>query len=322
VSEGSLYYIRLVDSFMDSTWSSPTLIDSGGCDNPVIFEDYNYYLEMVYEKQAGESSQIKKCARSYHADEFIFETISTAELNRNPRRGPERSLSFESYHDSTWRASYTMDWYYGDFRLTSNQSTNFYNPMFLAVPQPTLNQRETYLYNLLVFESDSLEDGLEIMALMNSYYAGSSELINISNLEGDDRNPEIVISYNDSVEVAIFWEHEIDGGSEIWWATNRFVVQGGSVDDEVVLPTFDLYDNYPNPFNASTLIKYVLNENQKVGLNIWNIQGQLMVSNPARYQTAGTHIFKWDAKSLSSGVYFYSLYSEGTSITKKCLLVK
>jgi len=158
--------------------------------------------------------------------------------------------------------------------------------------------------------------------LMNSYYAGSSELINISNLEGDDRNPEIVISYNDSVEVAIFWEHEIDGGSEIWWATNRFVVQGGSVDDEVVLPTFDLYDNYPNPFNASTLIKYVLNENQKVGLNIWNIQGQLMVSNPARYQTAGTHIFKWDAKSLSSGVYFYSLYSEGTSITKKCLLVK
>ena len=321
-SEGSLYYIRHIESFMDSTWSSPTLIDSGGCDNPVIFEDYNYYLEMAYEKQVGDSNQIKKCAWSYTAGDFIFETISTVPQNRNPRRGPERSLSFESFHDSTWRATYTWSWYYSDSRLTSNQSTNVYNPMFLGVPQPVLNLRETHLYDLLVFESDSLDDGLEIMGLMNSYFDGLGELINISNLAGNDRNPAIGLYYEDSIEVAIFWEHEVDGGSEIWWATSRFFMQGGSVDNGTVLPKLELFENYPNPFNASTRIKYELHENQNVGLNIWNIKGQIVASDPVRYQSAGTHIFEWDTKSLSSGVYFYSLYSEDTSLTKKCLLVK
>jgi len=61
---------------------------------------------------------------------------------------------------------------------------------------------------------------------MNSYYDESSELINISNSAGDDRNPLLGLYHTDSVEVAIFWEHEVDGGSEIWWANDRFEMQG------------------------------------------------------------------------------------------------
>ena len=175
----------------------------------------------------------------------------------------------------------------------------------------------------MVFECDSLEDGLEIMALMNIPYEGATELINISNLAGDDRNPVISESYyGDSLEIAILWEHVIAGGREIWWARDRFAAPTGSADNEAILPTFALSDNFPNPFNAGTIIKYELNENQYIGLNIWNVNGQLVASQPIAYQSAGTHVFEWNPVSLSSGVYFYSLYNSQTSMTRKCLLVK
>ena len=323
-SSGSLYYFRLFGLSPDSTWQFPTLIDTFGCNNPQIIDDYSYsHLELVYEKQLGDSNLIKSCSWSRNTGEFRFETLSIAEQNRNPRIGPSGSLSFESFQDSVWRAVYSENYHWSDFTVTSNENVNYYNPMAYQFPMPTIQVRETIWDRLLVFESDSASDGLEIMAMVRPRYSGDVEFINVSNMPGNDRKPEILQYIFSTSEMVVMWEHETSEGSEIWSARGEFALEPGGVDrDEPNLPGFALSDNFPNPFNANTTINYELNESQYMSLKIWNIKGQIVASDSKVFRRAGAHSFEWNSGSLSSGVYFYSLSNGVESITKKCLLVK
>ena len=91
---------------------------------------------------------------------------------------------------------------------------------------------------------------------------------------------------------------------------------------------YNLYQNFPNPFNPSTLIKYSLSNNSNVKLIVYNSLGQtvkVLVNSP---QSAGSHEINFDASNLASGVYFYTLYTGSTSgdqsfhSTRKMLLIK
>lgn len=80
------------------------------------------------------------------------------------------------------------------------------------------------------------------------------------------------------------------------------------VNDENNLPlSIELFDNYPNPFNPSTTIKYSVNVNADVTLSVYNILGQTVsIMNQTNVQP-GFAEFQFDAGGLSSGVYLYQL---------------
>jgi hypothetical protein len=91
---------------------------------------------------------------------------------------------------------------------------------------------------------------------------------------------------------------------------------------------YKLYQNYPNPFNPSTTIKYSLAHAANVKLLVHNSLGQMvkvLVNSP---QSAGYHEINFNAADLSSGVYFYTLYTGSTSgnqsfhSTEKMMLIK
>lgn len=89
------------------------------------------------------------------------------------------------------------------------------------------------------------------------------------------------------------------------------------------LPTsFGLSQNYPNPFNPTTTIQYDLPKNSDVSLTIYNITGQKVSEFNQENQPAGSHIFKWDATQVSSGIYFYKLTAGDFTATKKMMLLK
>ena len=97
----------------------------------------------------------------------------------------------------------------------------------------------------------------------------------------------------------------------------------GPADLSDVLPvSFELKQNYPNPFNPETAIQFALPEASKVSLKIFNITGQTVETLAEGYLDAGYHSVVWNAESLPSGVYFYSLETGGFSAVKKCVLVK
>ena len=90
---------------------------------------------------------------------------------------------------------------------------------------------------------------------------------------------------------------------------------------------FSLANNYPNPFNPATTIKYALPQAADVELTVYNVLGQPVRTLIAEHQSAGRYVVEWDATndsghSLSSGMYFYRLEAGGDLEVKKMLLLK
>jgi hypothetical protein len=102
-----------------------------------------------------------------------------------------------------------------------------------------------------------------------------------------------------------------------------------SVRIETRPEAYALHENYPNPFNPETTIKYQLPEAGQVRLEVYNMLGQVvktLVDN--QFQNAGRYTLQWDATNnsgqpLSSGVYFYRVLAGGEFQShKKMLLLK
>lgn len=85
---------------------------------------------------------------------------------------------------------------------------------------------------------------------------------------------------------------------------------------------FNLYQNYPNPFNPETNIKFDIAKSDYVSLKVYDMQGREVANLVNEKMSAGSYSVRFNAASLSSGVYYYSLKTAGNTITNKMLLVK
>ena len=91
---------------------------------------------------------------------------------------------------------------------------------------------------------------------------------------------------------------------------------------------YALRNNFPNPFNPETTLKYDLPEAGDVKLEVYNMLGQVVRTLVNEHQTAGRYAVQWDAtnghgQSMSSGIYFYRVQVEGEfTDVKKMLLLK
>ncbi|MBU1116915.1 MAG: S8 family peptidase [Bacteroidetes bacterium] len=99
--------------------------------------------------------------------------------------------------------------------------------------------------------------------------------------------------------------------------------------DDIELPLeFSLSQNYPNPFNPSTTINYTIPRNteyysvQHTALKIYDILGREVATLVSKQQSAGNYEVTFDAKNLTSGIYFYKLTSGEFIATKKLMLLK
>lgn len=82
-------------------------------------------------------------------------------------------------------------------------------------------------------------------------------------------------------------------------------------------------NNYPNPFNPTTVIRYSLIENGFTSLKIYNSLGEEVASLVNEKQNAGTYEVNFDGTNLSSGVYYYRMVVNGVMMeTKRMMLVK
>ena len=90
---------------------------------------------------------------------------------------------------------------------------------------------------------------------------------------------------------------------------------------------FNVFHNYPNPFNPLTNIRYQIPGNGSVLIRIYNLQGQLVKELVNREQRAGTHTVSWDGtnrynESVASGVYFATVRFGTAMQTIKLQLIK
>jgi hypothetical protein len=108
--------------------------------------------------------------------------------------------------------------------------------------------------------------------------------------------------------------------SDIW---NFATVTTGINQIGINIPQkFYLYNNFPNPFNPSTNIKFDLANNSRVKIVVFDISGKEVSKLLDSRLGAGTYEISFNAEKLSSGVYFYRLETEKFTDVKRMILLK
>jgi hypothetical protein len=111
-------------------------------------------------------------------------------------------------------------------------------------------------------------------------------------------------------------------------ASDVFVVKYGvttnmNVISNTVPGNFSLSQNYPNPFNPTTEIGFNLPKDENVTLEIFDSMGRKISElTKGKFFNAGYHRINFEAKTLTSGIYFYKITAGEFSETKKMMLVK
>jgi hypothetical protein len=98
-------------------------------------------------------------------------------------------------------------------------------------------------------------------------------------------------------------------------------------EEEFIAEEFSLYQNYPNPFNPVTNIGFQISDFGFVSLKVYDVLGNEITTLVNDEKSPGTYEVEFDSHSsevrnLPSGMYFYTLTTEGYSETKKMILLK
>jgi len=120
-------------------------------------------------------------------------------------------------------------------------------------------------------------------------------------------------------------EYRVNAGnkSPLVWDSSMVNISLTNVGEISSNPaTFELYNNYPNPFNPSTTIKYSIPEASFTSIKIYDALGNKVASLVDETKTAGIYEVTFNATNLSSGVYYYQLQAGSFTQTKKMILTK
>jgi hypothetical protein len=111
------------------------------------------------------------------------------------------------------------------------------------------------------------------------------------------------------------------GSYQVKWYENTGST--GINDGSLQIPAKSFYAfNSPNPFNQSTQMHFSLPADANIRIDIYDLGGGLVASHRAGILKAGSHEYLWNANSLPTGIYFYSIKGDGIAANGKMLLLK
>ncbi|MBT3180630.1 MAG: T9SS type A sorting domain-containing protein [Candidatus Marinimicrobia bacterium] len=94
------------------------------------------------------------------------------------------------------------------------------------------------------------------------------------------------------------------------------------ISKPAVPTTFELFSNYPNPFNGATTFTYKIDISSPIELIIFSLNGDQIQRWTEPFQSPGTYSIKWMPENKSSGIYFYQLKVGNKVETNKCIFLK
>ncbi|MBS1518151.1 MAG: zinc-dependent metalloprotease [Bacteroidetes bacterium] len=167
--------------------------------------------------------------------------------------------------------------------------------------------------------------------------AGGVDYFYSSDNGGSDTAVTFRNSFLDSLALAIgttgdsvrcSWRSWAYNGYDSAQSTNSGIVTfartnvGINVISSSVPENFELYNNYPNPFNPSTNIKFNIAKSGIAELKVYDAGGRQISILVNENLSPGSYEYRFDAVNLPSGVYFYTLRTRDFTSTKKMVLLK
>ena len=86
--------------------------------------------------------------------------------------------------------------------------------------------------------------------------------------------------------------------------------------------SFEIKKPYPNPFNPSITLDFVLNNPQEISIKIYNIDGRFIETLIKEKLVEGKYSINWNAENNASGVYFIQTKTQDIFETQKVVLIK
>ena len=117
-------------------------------------------------------------------------------------------------------------------------------------------------------------------------------------------------------------------GNLAWYKVMKYSIRcikdspSGIETESNQLYEYELYQNFPNPFNPVTNIEYKITRTGFVSLKVYDVLGNEVATLISETSNSGKFSIKFDATGLTSGIYYYQLLSDEIIETKKMILLK
>jgi len=235
-------------------------------------------------------------------------------------------------------------YYFGSFNGASSSTQNvisaiidsvIYYPLVLSVDSlyPVIDRPiDTFPYLLTIPYTASYS------ALVDSFYLDvkhfrSDTLVQMKIFDLSKSNPSHLTFYLDSLQVgdniklrATITDTSIYNNIAYYpytgWVVMNVLPPILSVGNENSRMTYNLAQNFPNPFNPNTKIKYEIPEAAFVVLKVYDVLGNEIKTLINEEQIAGSYEIGFDGSGLTSGIYYYRITAQDFLQTKKMILLK
>ncbi|HEX7356832.1 MAG TPA: DUF5666 domain-containing protein, partial [Ignavibacteriaceae bacterium] len=225
------------------------------------------------------------------------------------------------------------------FTILVNSSTIFINHANQPISFTDLSTNQFVEVKMIKNADSSLlalrikiEDGINFSKVNGFTGIVNNSLIQLPNGTYSINDQTIIIDNNYNVISA---NQLVNGQQVIVWglldaASNKTALQIQSKvlsptsveNNNVIVNNFVLEQNFPNPFNPSTVISFTIQADQQVTLKVINAVGEEVKTLVNNNLSKGTHNIIFNAAGLSSGLYFYRLESNNQVQVKKMMLLK
>ncbi len=316
------------------SWSTPLRLDSLSCAHPALSGQYDGFT-VVYEKTVTSGVAIARLTSGSGGQQWGSSYIwSAGGENHLPRfaRGLPFIPMWEHRDGGDWDIAVGRDWFGSSpvrFSAADEQHpAGAENPIVQASrPQNPVDIWTMYL----AFQSNESGDW-EIY--VNDFPYDGNTLRNISQHPGWDGNP--VVSEFSPVDMGLYrsrlwvaWERIENGVSQIWGSFTEVDLVGIPPEPRPVSERFELYPNYPNPFNPTTTITFYLSQASHSTLEVFDLTGHKIKTLVNRRLPAGYHTVQWDGTNdaptpvrVTSGVYLYRLQVGDQAKVRKMVLIR
>lgn len=222
--------------------------------------------------------------------------------------------------------------------IDSSKYVNFINVSISGLSVPTFNNyspavkimlSDTILFNSTIIQGGSggekppfhtIDGGAVGLSLTTIKYCK----IENSEIYGGDGNPRglALVGNNSSFISAsnskLMGGYSVDSSSKIILNNVLSIKNTGSITPSII----NLKQNYPNPFNSATIIEYSLPEETSVTITLYDLAGREIEILDSGHKLSGNHKIQFDARYLSSGMYYYQLRTNNYQTTHSMILLK
>jgi hypothetical protein len=202
---------------------------------------------------------------------------------------------------------------YGKLNYNSVQLVKSDAPIFTSAPEINIKK----LASSFLIEWTSADNSEAIKYSVEKSISGTN-YFTITTLSSE-KQQDFVYSFIDSPgpedKVVYYRIKQVNSDGSISYSSQVKIGQG-------IIETFDIKQNFPNPFNPNTKITVEMFEDSYAEIIVYNLEGKEIELLHKGFLKKGEHYFSFDGSNLPSGVYLYTVSTPSFSQTKKMLLAK